>query len=103
MLQTVAQEIVKQFGGEYIYRIGGDEFVVFKPGADMAEMEALEEKLSAVLSEKDYHISVGIQCEKDVVSISELVKAAEKKMYIKKMQYYEQKSCDRRKAAVTAE
>lgn len=103
MLQTVAQEIVKQFGGEYIYRIGGDEFVVFKPGADMAEMEVLEEKLSAVLSEKDYHISVGIQCETDVVSMSELVKAAEKKMYIKKMQYYEQKSCDRRKTAVTAE
>lgn len=103
MLQTVAQEIVKQFGGEYIYRIGGDEFVVFKPGADMAEMEALEEKLSAVLTEKDYHISVGIQCETDVVSMSELVKAAEKKMYIKKMRYYEQKAYDRRRTAITTE
>lgn len=101
MLRTVAQEIEKWFGGEHIYRIGGDEFVVFIPGADITEMETASEKLSAVLLEKDYHISVGIQCGNDIESMSDLIKAAEKKMYAEKKRYYEQTAYDRRKTTIT--
>ena len=103
MLRTVAQEIQTWFGGEYIYRIGGDEFVVFIPGADIAEMETAGKKLSEALLEKSYHVSVGIQCEKDAASMDALIKAAEKKMYAEKKQFYEQKAYDRRKTTIMSE
>ncbi|HJB01053.1 MAG TPA: GGDEF domain-containing protein [Candidatus Mediterraneibacter merdavium] len=98
MLQTVAQEIEKRFSGDNIYRIGGDEFIVFVPEADKADVESKTKELEEVLQEKDYYISVGVQYEKDVTSIDGMVEAAEKKMYAEKKRYYARRTNDRRAA-----
>ena len=90
MLRTVADEIQTHFDTEYIYRIGGDEFILFLPGASEAEITARSESLSRALLREDYHISVGIQCETDVSSLARLIKRAEQKMYAEKKKYYEQ-------------
>lgn len=90
MLRTVADEIQTHFDTEYMYRIGGDEFILFLPGASEAEITARSESLSRALLREDYHISVGIQCETDISSLARLIKRAEQKMYAEKKKYYEQ-------------
>ena len=89
MLQTVAAEIGKHFATEYIYRIGGDEFVLFVPEPDESKLKLQSEQLSSALSKVNSSISVGIQCGKNISSLSLLIKAAEKKMYAQKKKYYE--------------
>lgn len=89
LLRTVAREIRRHFNTEYIYRTGGDEFVLFFPDGDEAEIKAQHESLASDLLKNQYHISVGIQCEQNVESMSLLVKTAEQKMYAEKKKYYE--------------
>lgn len=89
MLCAVASGIQEHFRTEYLYRTGGDEFILFLPDADEADIEAQSEDLISVLTESDYHISVGFQCETDISSISLLIKRAEQKMYAEKKKYYE--------------
>ena len=89
MLQTVATEIERHFDTEYIYRIGGDEFVLFVPEADEAELKMQSEELSYALLKVNSSISVGIECDRNISSLSMLIKAAEKKMYAEKRKYYE--------------
>lgn len=98
MLRMVAREMKKQFGKENIYRIGGDEFVIFVPGAEKEEVLTASEELTRALQENDYHISVGVQYENNVSSLEELIKSAEKKMYEAKKKYYEDGANNRRNA-----
>ena len=44
--------------------------------------------LAQELQVNDYHISVGIESQNNVASISQLIKAAEKKMYDQKRAFY---------------
>lgn len=90
MLRTVAGKIRRHFDTEYIYRTGGDEFVLFIPDADEEELRTQCEALSRDLTRSDYHISVGIQRERDIRSISGLIKDAEQKMYAEKKKYYQE-------------
>ena len=62
MLRTVAEGIKKYFNTEYIYRTGGDEFVLFISSADKASLEMRGKKLASDLSDANYYISVGISC-----------------------------------------
>lgn len=97
MLKTVAEGIRKYFDTEYIYRTGGDEFVVFVPDAGEADIQEQSKELAASLEKMDYHISVGIQWQEKVLSMSSLIKEAEKKMYAEKKRYYQQEAHDRRR------
>lgn len=97
MLRTVAEGIKKHFPTEYSYRVGGDEFIVFVPDADEAEVISHIETLAASLEQKDYHISAGVQCGTGAAPLTDLIKAAEKKMYREKKRYYEQETNDRRR------
>lgn len=103
MLRTVAEEIRNCFASEYSYRFGGDEFIVFIPGAAEAALRKQNEEFTARLARKDYHVSLGIQCETEVLSMAALIKAAEKKMYLEKKKYYEQAAHDRRRRARNSE
>ena len=99
MLRAVAEGVRECFDTEYAYRTGGDEFIVFIPDADHAEVKERCEELSVWLGEQDYHISVGIEHQKNVKDMPDLIKAAEKKMYEEKKAYYERKENDRRRLA----
>lgn len=99
MLKTVAEEIRNCFATEYLYRTGGDEFIVFLPEKGETKAKLLCGELEKKLSEKGYHISVGIQWERDVLSLADMIKAAEKKMYAEKKRYYEAGDGERRRTA----
>lgn len=89
MLRTVAMEIQAHFNTPYIYRIGGDEFVLFVPEGSESSMLELIKKLSHALKVYGYHVAVGIKEGHDIVSLAELIKDAEKNMYVDKNNYYE--------------
>ena len=99
MLRTVAEGIKKYFNTEYIYRTGGDEFVLFIPSADKASLEMRGKKLASDLSDVNYYISVGISCGNNLSSLFPLIKEAEQKMYAEKRSYYEKH--DRRRTPRT--
>lgn len=95
MLQTIADTLRSNFDTEYIYRYGGDEFVIFAPHATQEELQRQSDALSLELSEYGYSVSVGIGLGGHFKSPRELVSLAEQKMYEAKARYYEKH--DRRK------
>lgn len=95
MLKDVAEGIRRAYPTEYLYRIGGDEFVAFVPDMDERELQSKSRELMENLETKDYHISIGIQWEMEVSSMEALIKSAEKKMYAEKSSYYEREADDR--------
>ena len=85
-----------EFGGDNIYRIGGDEFVLFK--TDKTEKD-LEEGLAGfmeALARNNYHAAVGICTYESGLDMDKLIKSAESKMYEAKRRYYEETGKDMR-------
>lgn len=88
MLRCVAQAIRAAFGGEHAYRIGGDEFVAFSPEGEEVVLRRLEELRSSVEGQ-GYHISVGEACcQRDRLSLPQLIAQAEEAMYRAKRAFY---------------
>ena len=93
MLQTVAKVFVEYFGEEHVYRIGGDEFLIFmETNLDKVSEKALAAKEK--IMEAGYHVSVGTASGGNAVSV---VKVAELRMYEDKKRYYMGQG-DRRKS-----
>ena len=63
------------------------------------QAELLGRELEQALAEKNFHISVGVQWEAKISTMNDLVKGAEKKMYLAKKEYYAQEGHDRRRRA----
>ena len=61
MLCFIANAARKFFVSSRIYRIGGDEFVIFTPNQPPYSVWVAVDKMRAFLREKEYEISVGIQ------------------------------------------
>lgn len=95
MLQTVATAFVELFGEEHVYRIGGDEFLIFaETDSDSTAKKATAAKDK--VSEAGYHVSIGTASAKEYADIAAVIKAAEQKMYEDKKRYYMEHG-DRRK------
>ena len=97
MLQTIANEIKDVFTAQYAYRIGGDEFVVFIPEANDAEILTKISRLKAQVEESNYYIAVGYSfCEgsKELkhLSIEDFVKDADAFMFKDKARFYKNKT-----------
>lgn len=88
MLTTIGCLAKELFGFDNSYRIGGDEFVLFcidmKRALVLQQIQSLQDRLS----EKEYHISVGIAFRKDGQHIQQLITNAEMKMYERKRAFY---------------
>lgn len=97
MLKAVAEQIRSKFGTDYTYRIGGDEFLAFAMDMEEEQVNLLGRELEQALAEKNFHISVGVQWEAEISSVNDLIKGAEKKMYLAKKEYYAQEGHDRRR------
>ncbi len=89
MLRFIADTLKVQFSGENIFRIGGDEFVVFQSGKKADEVNKALSNFVEALSRNDYHAAVGTSFFEEGMSADELIGSAEKKMYEAKKQYYE--------------
>ncbi len=87
MLQTVAAAFVELFGQEQVYRIGGDEFLVFaEMDLDSVYKKALRAK--GKTKEAGYHVSIGASSAEENTDVSAVIKSAEQKMYEDKKRYY---------------
>ena len=89
MLRFIADTLKLQFGEEHVYRIGGDEFVVFQTGKSEAELQERLEEFKESLQRNDYHAAVGLCVYGFGMSVDELIKNAETEMYEAKRRYYE--------------
>lgn len=87
LLQSVAECLRAQFPDDGLYRIGGDEFVVFSK-ADAAVREARMQAVSSVLAAQDYSISYGIAAQETTEGLSDLVREADENMLKNKRRYY---------------
>lgn len=87
MLQAVAAAMKKYFGEEYLFRIGGDEFVVIR--IDMPPMTDELDKVMAQISTLNYHMSFGYSTmSRNDLNPAVLIRQAEEMMYREKEEYY---------------
>ena len=86
LLQSVAECLRAQFPDDGLYRIGGDEFVVFSK-ADAAVCEARMQAVSSALAAQDYSISYGIAAQETTEGLSDLVREADENMLNNKRCY----------------
>ncbi|MBR4455831.1 MAG: GGDEF domain-containing protein [Solobacterium sp.] len=100
MLKEAAAELRSHFGEDHTYRIGGDEFVAFRPDGAMEQTLSELEATRNALSRSGYIVSFGI-AEDDktdgLIQMSELVRNAENRMFADKQNYYRQSGNDRRR------
>lgn len=87
LLQSVAECLRAQFPDGGLYRIGGDEFVVFSK-ADAAVCEARMQAVSSALAAQDYSISYGIAAQRASAGLGDLVREADENMLKNKRRYY---------------
>lgn len=88
MLRAVAERLREQFPRDDLYRVGGDEFVVFPAPAAEAEYEARMRAVSESLAAQGYGISYGIAVCEAANGLRELVREADEKMLGSKRAYY---------------
>ena len=95
MLRAVADHLKEQFPKDGLYRVGGDEFVVFPSTADRDVCEKRMQAASESLAAQGYSISYGIAIHETATSLRDLIRDADEKMLDSKRAYYA--AHDRRK------
>ena len=88
MLRFVAESLMEQFPKGSLYRVGGDEFVVFPAPAEGQTCEDRMRSASASITAQGYSISYGIAAHESVVGLRELVREADEKILESKRAYY---------------
>lgn len=88
MLRTVAEALQTQWTGCGIYRIGGDEFVVFPKETDEAVCQAQIERLCTSLEQLNYSISVGFARGENETGLERIILEADKNMLQNKAEYH---------------
>lgn len=89
MLITVANEMNKLFTKNDIYRIGGDEFIIFCQDQEKQKIEDKIKILKDFLRQKHYEISAGVAWNNKGIDVNKLVYRAEEAMQKDKQRYYE--------------
>ena len=99
MLREVAGAIQRQFGSDDTYRIGGDEFVVFRADEQLKNLSLEVDQLRRLLSQKGYHVSFGIAAREKAqgeIDMRDLVNEAETSMFADKHEFYSKSENNRR-------
>ena len=91
MLLYIANTLKEVFYGHKIYRMGGDEFLVFAQNASQDDIKRGIDMLTRQLEPMDYHVAVGMSYRKQNMNTEEMVREAEIRMYEAKAQYYQDK------------
>ncbi len=96
LIKEAANALISHFPTAKIYRIGGDEFVVFDPVVEENDFNEKIEKLLHDLGTLPI-ISVGEVWIDMCCDLEIQIKAADKKMYERKREYYQKSGIDRRR------
>jgi len=91
MLIYIANTLKEVFYGHYIYRMGGDEFLVFVKSVDQEQVKKNIEAFVEQLKLTDYNVAIGMSYRKQNINCEEMVREAEIRMYEAKAQYYQNK------------
>ena len=98
-IKRFADILLKIFGeASPVCRIGGDEFVVLLYDVQKDRYEELKAKLNLTIRENDRIASAGYAYT-DTKPTMDLIKSAEKEMYLDKGRYYKETGQDRRRQA----
>ena len=98
MLRESAEVMRNGFGLEHTYRVGGDEFVSFRPDGNVDDVNAAVDKMRQSLADMGYNVAFGVAaCEmkNGTPDMFELIKEAEMNMFAEKQEFYRQGENDR--------
>ena len=91
MLIYIANTLKEVFYGQKVYRMGGDEFLVF---CQNASQDLIKERIGIFneqLKPRNYHVAIGMSYRAQNTATEEMVREAEVRMYEAKAQYYQNK------------
>lgn len=91
MLIYIANSLKEVFFGQKIYRMGGDEFLVFTKKVSQESVKQCIETFIEQLKTKDYNVAIGMSYRTQNTNCEEMVREAEIRMYEAKAQYYQNK------------
>ena len=91
MLVFIAETLKNEFKDSYIFRMGGDEFLIFTEKLLSNGVEEKIQNANKKIEEMKYHISIGIKYGNAELTVEELMNSAEKLMYAQKAKYYQNK------------
>lgn len=103
MLKAVADELFHVFPQNEVYRIGGDEFVVFCMDQNKQEIFNKMKIVKKNLKDQGYEISVGIEWQDEGIDIKTIVGTAEKNMQSEKQRYYKENGKERQMRTLNQE
>lgn len=95
MLLFIANTLKDVFYGHKVYRMGGDEFLVFCRNVPQVQVEINIGLVCEQLKPHNYHVAIGMSYRSQNINIKEMVKEAEVRMYEEKAQYYQRKESKR--------
>lgn len=100
MLLFIAHSIKDVFFGQKVYRMGGDEFLIFTRNSSHDDVKRGIEIFLEQLKTRDYHVAIGMSYRTQNTNTEEMVREAEVRMYEEKAKYYQNKE---HKNAATSE
>lgn len=95
MLTAVADVLKQLFEQSNVYRIGGDEFVVFSKDKTEEEVSHCLKLVRQSLKNQGYEVSIGIKWQGKDMDIITLVNLAEEAMQRDKQKYYQENGKER--------
>lgn len=95
MIKFIATQIKKQFGYDFTFRVGGDEFISFTTGYTEEKIAELIQNIINDCREKGYSVSVGYALYES--NVEDMIQKAETNMYAAKRKFYTSEGNDRRK------
>lgn len=96
MLIVVADALKQIFNNDYLYRIGGDEFVVLCINKTKEEVNTKLSEIRTILHAQNYEISIGVAYQENDEDLMSVENKAEANMQVDKQHYYERNNKDRR-------
>ncbi len=91
MLIYIANTLKEVFFGHRVYRMGGDEFLVFTKKISQENVKQNLERFVEQLKPRGYNVAVGMSYRTQNTNCEEMVREAEIRMYEAKAEYYQNK------------
>ena len=102
MLKSIARVLQEFFPVDQIYRIGGDEFVIFCQNENEQDLHDRTELVRRKLKESGYELSIGVEWRDTELEINSIINSAESAMQEDKLKYYQANGKERQLRALNS-